>query len=185
MRALVIYESEFGATRAIAEAIGRGLAVAGEVEVVDSRRWREEETWKDGLDLLVVGTPTHARTLPTPASRRQATEWTLRPGSTRRLERDAIEPGIREWLLHRDLDGLYVAAFATRADMSRLLAGSAAPRIARATVKNGATLVGGPQDFLVRKDGGLVDHELDHAFEWGRVLASAVPVFAEPFGDVN
>lgn len=178
MRALVIYESEFGATRAVAEAIGRGLATTAEVRVIDSRRWAEPAGWKDDVDLVVIGVPTHARSLPSPTTRQEALDWPHRRGSTLKLERDADADGIREWLATQDLDGLYAAAFASRIDMAKLLAGSAAPRLARAVSKAGAIVVGGPQDFLVRKDGQLVEHELDHAYEWGRVLASTVPEFA-------
>jgi len=179
MRALVLYESEFGATRAVAEAIGRGLATTAEVRVIDSREWAEPADWADHVDLVAIGGPTHARSLPSPSTRQAALDWPHRPGSTLRLERAADAFGVREWLASEDLGGLDVAAFATRIDMAKLLAGSAAPGIARAAAKAGAVLVGGPQDFLVRKDGHLVDHELDHAYEWGRVLA-AVPGLASP-----
>ena len=184
MRALVIYESEFGTTRAVAEAIGRGIATTADVRVIDSRQWAEPAGWQNGLDLVVVGVPTHVRSLPSPASRQQALDWPLRPGSTLKLERNADAEGVREWLATQDLGGLYAAAFASRVDMAKLLAGSAAPRLARAIAKAGATVVGGPQDFLVRKDGQLVEHELDHAYEWGRVLASTVPELATP-GDTR
>jgi hypothetical protein len=180
VRALVIYESEFGSTRAVAEAIGRGLATTAEVRVLDSRQWAEPAGWQSGTDLVVLGVPTHARSLPSPASRQQALDWPHRPGSTLKLERNADAAGVREWLAAQDLGGLYAAAFASRIDMAKLLAGSAAPRLARAIAKAGAVVIGGPQDFLVRKDGRLVEHELDHAYEWGRVLASTIHELAAP-----
>jgi len=180
MKALVVYESEFGATRALAEAVARGLQAAGQTrtvdaEVVDSRAGLPGG-WRDDLWLLVIGAPTHARSLPTPTTRQSALDWPHKPGSILRLEQAADASGVREWLAGVDLTGVRTAVFATRMEMSRMLSGSAGPALARRATKAGATLVDGPQDFLVQRDGRLVDHELDHAFEWGRVLAASMPV---------
>lgn len=178
MRALVIYESEFGATRAIAEAIGRGIRASDapgiEVEVVDSRDVTAGDRWLDEVDLLVVGAPTHARSLPTPASRQQARTWPDKPGSRLRLEPGAEAAGVREWLTATDLNGLRVATFTTRMDMARILTGSAGPTLGRLIGRAGGAIIAGPQEFLVAKDGSPVAHELDHAYDWGRVLAAAV-----------
>jgi hypothetical protein len=177
-----MYESEFGATRALAEAVIRGLRSSGrgrsiDAQVVDSRDGMPDG-WRDGLALLVIGVPTHARTLPTPASRQSALEWLGKPGSILHLEPGAEAPGVREWLAASDLTGIRAAVFSTRMDMPKLLSGSAGRALHRMVSKAGAELVEGPQDFLVQRDGRLVDHELDHAFEWGRVLAAAIPVAA-------
>ncbi|MEO8260991.1 MAG: hypothetical protein ABI566_00365 [Pseudolysinimonas sp.] len=174
MRALVVFESEFGATRALAEAVGRGIAVTSTVEVFDSRSGEPETGWTTGLDLLVVGVPTHARGLPSPVTRREALTWPSRPGSTLHSEPAAADAGVREWLQTADLAGVATAVFATRVDMPKILAGSAGPRLARAVQRARGTVFAGPQDFLVTRDGALVDHELDHAYEWGRVLAASL-----------
>lgn len=179
MRALVVFESEFGATRSLAEAVARGLEAGGKLRSVDARvidsRTGLPGDRRDDLGLLVIGVPTHGRTLPTPASRREAVGWPGKPGSILQLEPDAESAGVREWLAAADLTGIRTAVFATRMDMPRLLAGSAGPRLFRMASKAGAEPVEGPQDFLVQRDGRLVDHELDHAFEWGRVLAASIP----------
>ena len=173
MRALVMYESEFGATRAIAEAISRGLRASGapeaiDVDLIDSRDGALGDGWTADLGLLVVGAPTHARGLPSPATRHAALDWPAKPGSRLRLEPHVEAAGMRERLEEVDLTGLPVATFITRMDMSRLLAGSAAPALGRLIGKAGGTIVAGPEEFLVAKDGSLVAHELDHAYEWGR-----------------
>lgn len=188
VRALVIYESEFGATRAVAEAICRGLSETGQLgeldaEVVDSRGLVLSDGWSDDVALVVIGAPTHARSLPTPASRQSALDWPHKPGSTLRLEPRADAAGVREWLANTDLRGVAITVFATRMDMSRLLAGSAAPRLARMVVKAGGRVVSAPQEFLVAKDGQLLAPELDRAYDWGRVLAGSLPNLAAARGE--
>jgi hypothetical protein len=171
MRVLVVYESEFGATRAVAERIGRGLGAVAEVSVVDSRRWRDADAWTTDLDLLVLGAPTHARRMPTPLSRQQVSERVLRPGNRLRLEPFSCAEGLREWIASHDLRGLQVAVFTTRVDMPRLLSGSAGRCIARAARRSGAVPMDAARDFLVRKDGALVDDALASAEQWGVSLA--------------
>jgi hypothetical protein len=98
MEAVVIYESEFGATRAVAEAIVRGLESAGDVTLADSRDAATGADLIGNADLVVVGAPTHARMMPSPRSRQEAITWPSRPGSTLTLQPRADAPGVREWL---------------------------------------------------------------------------------------
>ena len=58
MRALVVYESMYGNTHVIAEAIARGLRPAYAVQVVSVAEARYEQVGR--YDLVVVGGPTHA-----------------------------------------------------------------------------------------------------------------------------
>ncbi len=69
MDALVVVESVFGNTRAVAEAIAAGLADRMTVRVVDVA---DAPTAVTGLDLLVVGGPTHAFGMSWSATRRSA-----------------------------------------------------------------------------------------------------------------
>ena len=62
MHSLVIYESMYGNTHHVADAVGRGLAeVGGDVVVVPVERATPEAL--AGIDLLVVGGPTHAHAM--------------------------------------------------------------------------------------------------------------------------
>lgn len=179
MNAVVVFESEFGATRAVAEAIGRGLDVtADRVTVVDARDIVDGAEAIRGADLVVVGTPTHARMMPSARTRATAVTWPSRPGSTLTLQPHADAAGVREWLRTADLDGCYCAAFATRSDVARILAGTASRGITRGLERAGGILIGERQDFLVRGDGALVEGELDRARDWGRTLAGSLPVSA-------
>ena len=124
MKAIVVYESVFGNTHAIAEAVAEGL---GGVPVLSVR----EAVERDGdLDLLVVGGPTHAHGPATDRSRHVAVDR-AREGAD--VEPDATEePGLRSWLGDlRSTTGSPAAAFDTRADGLPLVTGSAARGIAR------------------------------------------------------
>lgn len=173
MNATVIYESEFGATRRVADAIAEGLRVEVPAESKDVREIAARWTARPA-ELVVIGAPTHGRTMPTPASREQAGLWPSRPGSSLVLEPNASLPGVREWLQAAHLDDVQVATFATRADFPRILAGTAARSIARAAVRRGAELVAVPMTFVVEKDGTVGEDELARAREWGKRLARHV-----------
>ncbi len=64
MRALVVYESMFGNTEAVARAVAGGLSGSMEVEVYEVSRAPSPVTGP--IDLLVVGGPTHAFSLVAP-----------------------------------------------------------------------------------------------------------------------
>ena len=172
MSATVVYESVYGNTRAIAEAIAEGLGDAEVVPVFEAAE-RVLET-----DLLVVGGPTHMHGLTTTQSRHMAVEAVHEDGG--HVEPGAARtPGLRAWL--RDLaieDGTMAAAFDTRADKSPWLTGAASHGIANRLRHRGCDVVG-RQSFLVEdSDGPLAAGELDRAREWGRSLATLVPVTA-------
>jgi hypothetical protein len=69
MRAVVVYESMYGNTHLVADAIATGLATACQVDVVPVER--ADRQVLDGADLVVVGGPTHAHGM-TRASTREA-----------------------------------------------------------------------------------------------------------------
>lgn len=72
MRAMVVYESMFGNTQLIADAIAEGLSSRAEVErtaVGDAAT-----TIGDDVALLVVGGPTHAFGMSRSATRQSAAE---------------------------------------------------------------------------------------------------------------
>jgi flavodoxin len=170
MRALVIYESMYGNTHAIADAIAEGLG--GEVGV---RPVHDAGGVPGDLDFLVVGGPTHMHGLSTALSRKMAVSaakedaGTVEPGATE-------EPGLREWLRGLDGAGLRAAAFDTRGDAraSVTLTGSAARGIGRRLRRRGCDVIDS-QSFLVEDaEGPLEDGELDRAREWGAALAQAM-----------
>lgn len=172
MYVLVVYESMFGNTAAVARAVADGLAglaaedgPTGQVRV----RVAEVSTRPDAsdADAVVVGAPTHAFSLSRPQTRADA----VRQGA------DApVEFGVREWLGTLQRPGLAVAAFDTRV-ATPFLAGSAARKAARVLRRTGCHLVAPAESFLVTgTKGRLRDGELDRARRWGAQLANRIAV---------
>ena len=163
MRALVVVESSFGNSRAVAEAVAEGLAE--ELGSVEVRSVGTVPTELAGIDLLVVGGPTHAFGM----SRDQTRADAVRQGATA----ETSAPGIREWLAGLDPPArLTVATFDTRVATVRHLPGSAARGAARALRRHGCVLLARPESFfVVDTTGPLVDGELARAREWGAGLA--------------
>ncbi|QBS45342.1 flavodoxin domain-containing protein [Nocardia sp. CS682] len=164
MRARVVYESMFGNTAAIAEAIAEVLGKHGTVEVlnVDAAASVAAPT----VDLLVVGGPTHAFGLSRERTRRDAAEHTESP--------IALDIGIREWL-DAALPvpaGRRAAAFGTKVAKPPWLPGSAARGAAKRLRRLGYELADDPVDFLVEgMTGPLTEGELDRARAWAELLA--------------
>ena len=143
MKAVVVYDSTHGNTAKIAQAIGKPLGAqvlrVDEVNPADL----------NGLDLLVVGSPTHGGRF------------------TERIK-DLLEAAPA-------LDSVNVAAFDTRTASiwNRILRfGYAAPRIARRLEASGGNLVTPPEGFVVLGiQGPLKDGELERAAGWAMEVA--------------
>ena len=168
MTTLVLYESMFGNTRRIAEAIGDGLAAAD----VDVRVDLVSAVANAAADLVVIGAPTHAHSLPRASSREEAATWAQDPEKHLALEPDASAPGVREWLDALATPPTGWAAFGTRVDIPRIFAGDASAAIEKRMRRSGSPHPVAPSEcFLVDLDNTLVDGELERAREWGRSLA--------------
>jgi hypothetical protein len=161
MRALVVVESWFGNTRAVAEAVADGLGGA-EVCDVGSAPARVEAD----VALLVVGGPTHAFGMTRAQTRAEAVRSGA-PGS-------AATCGLRDWLSTLEAPrGLAVATFDTRVEKVRRLPGSAARSAARVLRRRGQCVVARPRSFYVTgTPGPLLDGELERARAWGADLAT-------------
>lgn len=171
MHALVIFESMFGNTRTVAEAVGEVIAERMEVDVVEVGF--APRTIAPEIDLLVIGGPTHAHGMTKPESRKQAAGTAKRPLVSAQI-------GIREWLERAALpSGIAAAAFDTRIRGPRLLWGSAARGIEPELQRLGARMLVPPEDFLVSGPTGpvhdiLLPGELDRARRWAERLARLI-----------
>jgi len=141
MKALIVYDSEWGNTEKVAQAIG--AALGPEAQVV---RASEAKASMEGLDLLVVGGPTQA--------------GRPRPVLQEFLKQLPALNGLKV----AAFDTRVAATFAK-------IFGYAAPKIADALKAKGGTLVASPEPFIVKgKEGPLKDGELEHAAAWGKGL---------------
>ncbi len=159
MKAMVAYDSMFGNTRKIAEAIGEALGPQEDVEIVQVGEVKPEQL--AGLTLLIVGSPTQ-RFSPT--------------GATTRFLKGIPKNG---------LEGVKVAAFDTRFPESqieriRILAffvrifGYAAKPIADRLEGRGGELAVPPEGFYVSDTKGpLLDGELERAADWAKQIIAA------------
>jgi len=155
MKTLIVYDSYFGNTEKIAEAVGGALAQQNEVSLVRVSEVKPDQL--QGIQLLAVGSPTRA----------------FRPSDGTRAFLRELAPG--------SLNGVSVAAFDTRINpadtnsgflrfMVRLF-GYAAQPIAKDLQKKGGRLVGQPAGFEVKEsEGPLKDGELERAASWASSL---------------
>ena len=173
MNVVIVYESIFGNTRVIAEAVADGVREAdpgGQVAVVPVAEATPEKTGDAAL--VIVGGPTHMRGMSRAFGREKAVEDAPDPG---RVEPGAVGLGIREWL--DALPGApregKAAAFDTR--LPYPLSGGAARPIAKGLRKHGYAVVASPAGFIVEEaHGPLKSGERDRAQAWGRDLASSL-----------
>lgn len=171
MKTVVLYESMFGNTRQVAEAIAEGLGESSYVEVcpigaVSAMPLAE-------VDIVVVGAPTHAHTLSTPASRADAKRQAANVDHHLTLEPDATGAGIREWIEAMQPGSGAFAAFDTRTDIPRILSGAASARIDRELRKRGMHAIVPPESFTVSRENRLDPGERERAHQWGATIAHA------------
>ncbi|MDP9465327.1 MAG: flavodoxin domain-containing protein [Actinomycetota bacterium] len=173
MKALVVYESMYGNTRHVAEAIAEGLnsSIDARVMLVG------DATAADVADvqLLVIGAPTHAWSLSRRRTRQAAAKEVAKQPD-QHVSSAAVAAGVREWLRSVRLHGnCPSAAFDTRLDRPRLFTGSAVRSIERGLLAAGFTTFGESHSFRVRgTTGPLAFGEIERAREWGEAMGRAI-----------
>ena len=162
MATLVVYESWFGTTRELAQAIAAELHRHGEVSLLSVD---DPAPPLEGFELLVVGAPTHAHGLSSAATRDAALEQANSAGE--------VGAGMRGWLQQLPPGaGRRAAVFDTRFELPRLLVGSAARGVAKRLSRRGYELVVAPESFFVLgTPAELKAGELERAAAWARSLA--------------
>jgi len=170
MKTVIVYESMFGNTRRIADAIASGLGPAHETVVVPVAQARPDLL--EGADLVVVGGPTHVHGMSRAATRKGAVEMARKPGSGLTLAPGAEGPGLRDWFASVGRVSAAAAAFDTRIDGLGMFTGRASKGIARLLRRHGFTMAGKPESFLITKGNQLRAGEEDRALAWGRRLSA-------------
>lgn len=173
-RASIVFESMFGNTERLAEAVARGLEDVGATTVVRRVGDPADHDLRD-CDLLVLAAPTHALTLSTSGSRRDAV--------ARGADPQQAGSGLREWIDAWPADpdpggpsGRHlppVAVFDTRARLARHWPGSAAHHAARVLRRRGFDVAHVTSFYVEDVAGPVVAGDVERAREWGRTLAPA------------
>jgi flavodoxin len=163
MKALVVYESMFGNTEAIAIAIRDGLAARMEAELVEVSR--APSTLPHDVSLLVAGGPTHAFGLSRDATRQDAAQKSTEPVVS-------AGQGLREWFAGLDVGSTgSAAAFDTHID--KRVPGSAAKAAAKRLRRLGLRVIVPAESFYVTDSPGpLLDGETERARQWGEDVAT-------------
>jgi len=165
VKAVVVYESLWGNTAAVACAVAEGIGP-------DARALSTAEATAEamsGVDLIVAGCPVLGFKMPTDRMREGAR---TNPGGRPPHPADLSHPSMRSWLAALPKGEGRSAAFDTQV---RGPFGKAAPAIAEALEKAGFRRVADPVGFIVKgKFGPLREGELERARRWGSELASAV-----------
>jgi flavodoxin len=146
MNALVVYFSKFGNTQMVAQAVAERLQSAGTARIVSLDHLTTADL--DGIDLVVMGSPTHRMNLP-----------------------EAVRP-VFESLPKRLLRGTPFAAFDTSYKMSGFLSRfTAAKKLAQKLRKLGGRRIVPPETFhVVEREGPLYEGEVERAQEWAESI---------------
>ncbi len=164
MRAIVVYESLWGNTAAIASAVAEGLGP-------DARAMSTAEATPDAIasaELLVVGAPVLGFNVPSDAM----LDSIRRDPSVASDPPDTSQPSMRTWLQGLPPGGGSATAFETRIWWSP---GGATKPIMRALEASGRRAAGEPRRFIVTgRTGPLKPGEVDRARSWGAELATVL-----------
>ena len=166
VQALVVYESMFGDNQQVATAIAAGLAESGvSAEAVEVGT--APTTLPADLDLVVVGSPNHAWSMPRPSTREDA---------AKQADGELVSQGIgvREWLDQAGIEpGTRTVAYDTRGSHPKAVVklDHASRSIEKGLAKLGGTRLAPAEHFLVAEmKGPLEPGERERAQAWGRDL---------------
>lgn len=164
MKAIVVYESLWGNTAAIARAIAEGIGLQAQALPTDEAT----SAVIADADLIVAGAPILGFKLPDENMRANIG---ANPGKAP-TPPDLSHPSMRAWLETLPKGHAHVATFETRIWWSL---GSAAGAIERSLTGAGYSCVAKAQRFIVKGAyGPLREGELERARKWGAELAQAL-----------
>ena len=153
MQTLVVYDSKFGNTEKVAQAIARGISQVSKVQVTATPEATHIlEALTSPPELVLIGGPTQNRG----------------PSEGLRALMKALPATLR---------GIPAVCFDTRYQGPVLLMGSAASAVAKALTKFGAGLAAPPESFFIVRHGPmerqtLEPGELERAEAWGCAIAT-------------
>ena len=178
MEITVVFESMFGATHEVADAIAEGASEARPDATVTCLRTSDADPERVARsDLVVVGGPTHMRGMSSGMTRKMAVSMERKKEQEdgghvgHGLEPDATGPGLRDWFhrLPKAPKGTPAAAFDTRGEGTMM--GGAAKGIAHRLERHGYEVIVEPEGFLIEGEDQLLrDGERTRARAWAAAL---------------
>lgn len=151
MHVLITYDSYFKNTKAIAKAMAETLKDRG-VKVRLDKIYQVDFEDLSGIDLFVIGAPTHNQNMPRPVK-----------SVLKRLPKGALK-------------GMKTLSYDTRYKMNVRKSGSAARRIDKLLGKFGGQAISPPESFFVQeRRGPLYPGELERAQQWAVSLIEGEP----------
>ena len=166
MKAVVVYESLYGNTGAVAEAVAEGLGERAEVTLLPVAE--ADAAALAEADIVVVGGPTHVHGMASKRSREGAVADAEKHGLA---PPDVSGPGLAEWFAAvADGGGRPAASFDTRIGKPKFLTGSAAKGIAHRLEQHGYRVVGSESFTVAGTAGPLQAGEAERASAWARGL---------------
>lgn len=173
MKSVVVFESMYGNTHAIAEQIAAGLGSIGSVVLGNTTQVAASSA--AAADLVVVGGPTHVHGMSSSTSRRAAADAATKDPDVDldpSFDAEGLSVGLRDWFADMpEGRGRVGAAFDTRIDKPALLTGSAAKGIAKRLKRHHLDAIADPESFLVGDMAGpLLPGEAERARQWGKEL---------------
>ena len=163
MHAIVVYESHWGCTMAVAQAIAEGIGEAARALTTDEATPEVVA----GADLIVAGAPVIAFALPRTGATAQLAGDTKAPRPA-----DVSHPLLRTWLEGIPAGRARFAAFETRIWWSpRGATGTIESRLSKAGYRK---LARAERFVVAGAYGPLREGELERAREWGATLKEAI-----------
>lgn len=163
MKALVVYESHYGSTAKIAEAIAEGIGP--EAQALNTTEATPDVVAQ--AELVVAGAPVMAFNLPSDAMLANVAKDTKAPFAP-----DLAHPSLRDWLERLPHGSAAAASFETRLRWSP---GGATSAIDERFHKAGFRTIAKAGKFVVKGSyGPLREGEVERAREWGATLAAAL-----------
>jgi len=162
MQAIVVYESHWGNTAAVAEAIAQGIGVGARAMPTSEAT----QAVVAEAELVVAGSPVMAFNIP---SERMRASMATDPKAP--TPPDLSHQSLRDWLAGLSLRHGAAAAFETRL---RFSPGGATGAIERALERAGYRTIAKAGKFIVRGSyGPLREGEVERARQWGADLWAA------------
>jgi flavodoxin len=153
MKTIVIFDSVYGNTKAIAEAIAQGIT--GDIKVLNVKDADISEL--KNFDLLIVGSPTHGGR---PSKETKAFLDSIPKNSLKNIHIAAFDTGISP-----EGKGFFMRTIINFFNY-------AAKPISNSLEKKGGIVVAEPEGFIVEdRKGPLKEGELDRATRWARGIS--------------